>query len=377
MTSETLGRSSQEVADLLRRKIATREFGSGRFLPSIRVLCGKHHVALATVGKALRCLRDEGLIVAEPRRGYRVASPERALSRHAPLACVVDTEGAKNRWPGFLQSLVSMSETQALRHSRALLVINAHDRNPADILDQLKAAGVCGVLLDSTEPELARRLALAAIPTVLCETWEPGTPFDAVVQDDFGGAMQAAAYLARQGHERIGWLGAPVAGGFARAVERFGGAVAGLAQAGLTLRPEWRVEIPLGDPPAADRGARRLLSRSKRPTGILALWRDASQALARVARERALIPGRDFELVAWCAEESYEHAHRLPFAEWSVPPAMTWSVAELAKVAVARLEERMATPDLPPLTLRIPVRVRLPRAHTKTEARVKSRKEYT
>jgi len=41
-----------------------------------------------------------------------------------------------------------------------------------------------------------------------------------------------------------------------------------------------------------------------------------------------------------------------------VPPAVTWSVATMAEIAVARLEERRTRRDLPTIHLRIPTRLR-------------------
>lgn len=367
MQTESLGRASQDMADSLRRKILSNELASGQFLPSVRALCGRHGLALATVGKALRSLKDEGMIVAEPRRGYRVASRDRFGTKYAPLACVMDIAGEQTHWPTFVQSMVSMSQAQALRYNRSLLVVNAYGQPSAEVLNQLRAARVGGVLLDSENPALLGALADSGIPTVLCERWQLGTPFDSVVQDDFGGGMLAAKYLTDQGHDRIGWLGWKRAGGIPRIAARFGGVLAGLAQAGLPLRPEWYVDLPDNNPTAAevDQVTRQFLSRPDRPTAILALWGDASQSLARVAKELGLVPGRDFDLVAWTSEEAFEETHRNWFSGGYLPPAMTWSVAELAKVAVSRLEDRLVTRDLPPLTIRIPVGLRVSHAESR------------
>ena len=45
----------------------------GSYLPSIREMMRIHDVSLGTVQQALACLREMGLVVPRPRRGYMVA----------------------------------------------------------------------------------------------------------------------------------------------------------------------------------------------------------------------------------------------------------------------------------------------------------------
>ena len=58
--------------------------------------------------------------------------------------------------------------------------------------------------------------------------------------DNRGGAMQVAAHLCDKGYERIGLLGAPV--NTSAGIDRLNGFVEGLAQCGVALRPELRVD---------------------------------------------------------------------------------------------------------------------------------------
>jgi DNA-binding GntR family transcriptional regulator len=59
---------SRQLAALLRAKIESGELAPGTALPSIVALATEHQVATNTVQKALRILKDEGLIVSVP--GY-------------------------------------------------------------------------------------------------------------------------------------------------------------------------------------------------------------------------------------------------------------------------------------------------------------------
>ncbi len=64
---------SRQLAALLRARIESGELASGTALPSIVSLATEHQVATNTVQKALRILKDEGLIVSVPGYGTFVA----------------------------------------------------------------------------------------------------------------------------------------------------------------------------------------------------------------------------------------------------------------------------------------------------------------
>jgi DNA-binding LacI/PurR family transcriptional regulator len=124
------------------------------------------------------------------------------------------------------------------------------------------------------------------------------------------------------------------------------------------LRPELRIETAALDPVELAAEARRLLSRPDRPTAVLAMWQDKTEALARAAGDLGLVPGRDFEMVGWVTVEGYAEFYRPLFGKGPVPPAVTWSREVLAETALARLEQRRANPELPPIHLSIPTELR-------------------
>jgi GntR family transcriptional regulator len=68
--------SYAQLAELLRRRIAAGEWGSGDVLPSEKSLMQEYDLARETVRHAIRVLRDEGLVVTIPARGSFV-SPDR------------------------------------------------------------------------------------------------------------------------------------------------------------------------------------------------------------------------------------------------------------------------------------------------------------
>jgi DNA-binding transcriptional regulator YhcF (GntR family) len=66
-----------QVAELLRKRVATRQYGIGERLPTTRELADEFGVAPNTVLNAIRVLRDEGLVSSQQGRGTFVrAVPE-------------------------------------------------------------------------------------------------------------------------------------------------------------------------------------------------------------------------------------------------------------------------------------------------------------
>jgi len=66
------------------------------------------------------------------------------------------------------------------------------------------------------------------------------------------------------------------------------------------------------------------------------------------------------EIVGWTAEEQYDSAYRVAFNGAVLPPTMIWSIAELARLTIARLAERRVKPAMPPALIKVPAKLRLP-----------------
>ncbi len=64
-----------QLADILRARIATGELVAGRALPSETTLMQEHGIARETARKAVRVLRDEGLVEIVQGRGSYVVPP--------------------------------------------------------------------------------------------------------------------------------------------------------------------------------------------------------------------------------------------------------------------------------------------------------------
>jgi GntR family transcriptional regulator len=59
----------RQIADILRGKITSGEIGPGQAIPTIPYMVQEYGVADQTVKKAVRVLKDEGLVVSVPGKG--------------------------------------------------------------------------------------------------------------------------------------------------------------------------------------------------------------------------------------------------------------------------------------------------------------------
>lgn len=352
--------SYSDLADHLRGEIVAGRMAAGQRLPSVRELSRKRGLACETVHRALKSLASEGLIAAEPRRGYRVLARGNDPDRGCPVALVL--RSAREEWNELDAGLAAEFQRLSLAMERPLLAVGAGGRAPEAVMEQLMAARAWGAVLSSIDEGLIALVRRAGLPAVVAENWSPDSALDSVCQDDFRGSMAAAIHLAERGHEDVVWFGSAPERRNMHTAGRFAGAVAGLSVMGRRLKPELTVETSALDIGELTETACRLLSGPDRPKAVLAMWQDKSQALARAAKHLGLVPGKDFEMVGWVTDEGYDSYYAPLFVDGPVPPAVTWSRRLLARTALAQLEQRRKNPELPPLNIGIPTRLRFAQA---------------
>jgi DNA-binding LacI/PurR family transcriptional regulator len=329
-------------------------------VPSVRRLATRFGVAKKTIEKAMRQLTDEGLLVSVPRQGFRVLPRAGEPDRGLPLAYVAHVPGeADGFWDEFHKQLLASFQQTAAGKGWSLLSTGCNGENVGEVLDQLRAAGVCGAIIDSFDPALRAGLQRQHIPFVAVDGWPPDADCDVVNQDGFLGGYLAARYLLAAGHERICFFGAKSLHNDLQIGERYGGTQAALVATGQRFAPADVVLSPLSEGEEIIRSARRLLSRADRPRAILSLWQRMTAGLCAASRDLGLVPGRDFDMVGWSTLEGYRSEYLTEFAGGPVPPAVTWRVAEMAEAAVRILKFRRAEPDAPPMHHRVRVQLHM------------------
>jgi LacI family transcriptional regulator len=349
------------VAEQLRQVIAAGEVRAGSPLPSTKDIGSRYGVSAETARRAAKQLETEGLLVCSPRHGFRVHARANDPDRGLPVAFVLSGEERPGFWNEFNRLLFAALQKAAAERGWSMLAVGTGERTSEQVIEQLRDCRVSGMVLDAPDPGHLASAERVGMPVVMMDAWEPAMHVDAVVQDSFQGALLAAEHLIAAGHRRIGWLG-PISDS-ATSRERFGGAAAALAAAGLTVDPKLMADTPWEKLPEA---ARKMLGRRDRPTAILALWHNSVQALVPAAAELKLRFGRDLAVVGWSAEEDW-NTYRGVLGGAPVPPTMVWSIAELARKTIARLAERRANPRMAPTLIKVPTRLRLPEDPAKQE----------
>jgi DNA-binding LacI/PurR family transcriptional regulator len=270
------------------------------------------------------------------------------------VAFVLSGEEQPGLWNEFNRLLFAALQKAAAERGWSMLAVGTGGRSGAQVLEQLRDCRVSGMVLDAPDPGQLASAEKVGMPVVMMDAWEPAMHVDAVVQDSFQGALLAAEHLIAAGHKRIGWLG-PISDS-ATSRERFGGAAAALAAAGLGIDPKLMPDTPWEKLPEA---AAKMIERRDRPTAVLALWHNSVMALVPAAADAKIQLGRDLAMVGWSAEEDW-NTYRGFYGKAPVQPTITWSIARLARRTIARLAERRSRPGMSPTLIKVPTRLRLP-----------------
>ncbi|MHC4917507.1 MAG: substrate-binding domain-containing protein, partial [Planctomycetota bacterium] len=233
-------------------------------------------------------------------------------------------------------NLAISSCLQKAAGSRGWSTLGAHigGRDVDEVVGKVRSAKAWGVVLDSLETGLIKRVSGLGLPVVMVNSWVEECDLDVVLQDNYRGGFQAVEHLLERGCERIGWLG-PV-GQFNHARERHAGAAAALWAAGRKFEPGMVANTERRDNEAA---AAELLRGDARPDGVLVFWKAMAIALKAAADRLDLVIGRDVQAVGWTTEEFYDLEHRAIFAGGEVPAAVTWKASSMAEAALDRLDE--------------------------------------
>ncbi|HOX06101.1 MAG TPA: GntR family transcriptional regulator [Planctomycetota bacterium] len=361
-TQQVKGRNLTNLVMRLRSRLTSGYYPQGGFLPPTRELASELDVSAETVRRGLKILEGDGLLVGEPRAGFRIVT-EKDARRLRPIAFVTRNVGED---PSAVQP-VSLALALAIRSEVAALGgsvqgINCRELLDAGVAERLAGGGFWGVVLETWDAGLLGEVLKADFPTVMVNSWFEDAEVDVVIQDNYRGGFLAARHVLGRGRRTVAWLG-PL-GGFAHARERFAGACAALGAEGLRIADGHvaTVVAPEGDAAAAAAAtlaaARGLLSGSPRPDAVLAFGPAGPLAVREAARELGLVIGRDFDLVAWVVEECYDLHLRSLFPVGAVPPAVTWNAGLMARRALRVFVERSENRGTEPVRVCVPTRLK-------------------
>ncbi|MFR0351889.1 LacI family DNA-binding transcriptional regulator [Streptomyces sediminimaris] len=318
-------------------------------------------VSVATVSHVLNDTRPvlphtrQAVLDAVDRLGYTPNTLARSLVTSRTRSIGLAVSAISN--PYFTEILQGV-EAAAVEQGYSLLIADPHDdpeheRKVVQLLHERRVDGM--IVAPSANPrELLAYLGRHEVPAVFLDRLVPtpadgaqadGSPrHDQVCAESAEPTARLVSHLAGLGHRRI----ALVAGlpGLSTTRERVAGYRRGLAGAGLPY-DERLVVHGDSESAGAERATAELLSLAARPTALVTANNTMTLGSLRTLRERGLsVPG---DLALCCFDD-------FPWGDLFSPrlTAVSQPSKEIGARAVRVLLERLASPDRPARTVRLP-----------------------
>lgn len=311
----------------------------------------------------------ERVLNAAAQLGYQYAprTSSRRAESAAPIRSILyvvndygDTPHLANPFYGaILNGAVGISQAYNAYVRPAVL---QHD-HPLDApLPDALATQPDGIILASPYPPalVARVAASVRCPLVLIDNTVPGSPYDAIMNDDFGGAYQITQHLLQLGHRYIFMIMGQVrkeAGASSvppSIADRFRGYSTALLDVGQPFFPA--VEMPISyeltgpEHKALPQWLASLLSRSPRPTALFCnIDYYAVRIISALTSMGYRVPD-DITVVGF---------DDLDIAQMIHPQLTTVRInrSAISEVAMQRIFARIAGDDSPPLTIHVGARL--------------------
>ncbi|MER6169398.1 LacI family DNA-binding transcriptional regulator [Streptomyces violaceorubidus] len=314
-------------------------------------------VSVATVSHVLNATRPvlphtrQAVLDAVEELGYTPNGLARSLVTSRTRSIGLAVSAISN--PYFTEILQGV-EAGALEHGYSLLIADPHDdpgheRKVVQLLHERRVDGM--IVAPSADPrDLVAYLTRHRVPTVFLDRvldvpeGEDAPRFDQVCAEGAEPTTRLVGHLAGLGHRRIGLVaGRP---GLSTTRERITGYRHGLAAAGLPFDERLLVH---GDSEAAggERAAAALLSLAVPPTALVTANNAMTIGALRALRCRGLSVPSDLAL---CCFDDFAWADLFSPRLTAVAQPST----DIGARAVRLLLDRLAAPDRPAQTLRLP-----------------------
>lgn len=240
----------------------------------------------------------------------------------------------------YFADLIRAIEHETTRSGYTLVLADTHDEPDTEqsAVRTLRSRRVDGLILTPSPREsgsVLPELDKLGIPVVLLDRLTTSQHIDQVGPENVYATSGLVRHLADLGHRRIGMISG--AAGLATTSERVLGYRLGLGRSRLTWDPALVVTDGLGP----------LLELDDPPTAVIAGSNTVLRAVLHECRRRGVRVGRELAVVGYDEVE---------WAELLDPPVTTVAqpVEEMGRVAVRLLLERIADPDRPAVTKRLP-----------------------
>ncbi|MFE2633088.1 LacI family DNA-binding transcriptional regulator [Streptomyces sp. NPDC059374] len=313
-------------------------------------------VSVATVSHVLNGTRPvlphtrQAVLDAVDELGYTPNTLARSLVTSRTRSIGLAVSAISN--PYFTEILQGV-EAAALERGYGLLIADPHDdprheRKVAQLLHERRVDGM--IVAPSPDPrELLSYLGRHKVPAVLLDrvvdlSSDGSLVCDQICAESAAPTARLVTHLAGLGHRRIGMVaGLP---GLSTTVERLAGYRDGLAAAGLAYDGDLVVHGD-SESPGAEQATAALLALASPPTALVTANNAMTIGVLRALREHRLsVPGD----IALCCFDDFA------WADLFSPrlTAIAQPSREIGAEAVRMLLDRLAEPDGPARTLRLP-----------------------
>ncbi|MEU6066438.1 LacI family DNA-binding transcriptional regulator [Streptomyces sp. NPDC047082] len=325
-------------------------------MPTMADVARSAGVSVATVSHVLNGTRPvlphtrRAVLDAIDELGYTPNTLARSLVTSRTRSIGLAVSAISN--PYFTEILQGV-EAGALEEGYSLLIADPHDdpgheRKVVQLLHERRVDGM--IVAPSADPrELIAYLGRHAVPTVFLDRvidahTDDTLRFDQVCAENTDPMAGLVTHLAGRGHRRIGLVaGMP---GLSTTVERITGYRQGLTAAGLA-HDERLVAPGNSESAGAERAAMDLLFLADPPTALITANNAMTIGTLRALRERGLSVPDD---IALCCFDDFA------WADLFSPrlTAVAQPSKEIGAQAVRVLLDRLAAPDRPARTVRLP-----------------------
>lgn len=284
---------------------------------NLKALAAHLGLTVSTVSRALNDYPDISLTTrkrvkaAADQLGYRPNQNARRLSIGTPetVCYLMPRQIGPNAQPFVAQLLAGLGE--ALNERNWDLLVSQADASVGDLasIERLVKSGrIAGLVISrplKNDPRVKLMQSLGC-PFVVHGRTEKSDDYAWYDVDGEDAFVTAVNHLARLGHRRIGFIGAPLQYQFAQ--ERLDGYVRGLSHNGLDQDPAL-VQIAEFTDEGGTAAAGLLMDLADPPTAIVCVTDMMALGALEALHSRQIMPGRDVSVIGYDGLHFGKHAH--------------------------------------------------------------------
>ena len=336
-----------QLYENIRLEIRQGKLAPGFSFPSEKALAEIIGITRPTIRQAFKRLQQERLVRISHGIGMFVEEPSQWRVSKKVLGVVL--------WQGqpeYLKEILASICFHAVSEGYEFKTLNLGD-SCLDFNKRVTEESIDGLIV---MPTMLRRhlelLAAVSVPKVILEIGERQPGMDCVLVDSHPGIHAGVSELIRLGHREIAYIGALLCDfnngiksihKLAQASDaRFRACRRALEDADIEYRREWYHELPMTDE-VVDEWLHRQKLDGRLPTAIVAFDDLMARLLLKACQAHGVsVPG-DVSLLGF--------GNILPEAQSGDIATVEFSFKDLAKMAVKRIEERLAHGELADATL--------------------------